>query len=190
MSLLGNACIVAAQGQRTRGSRIGLKLAPLRGPPMLYAILKTVHVLSIILWVGGMAFTLFFLRPAVASLEPPVRLRLMQNVLGRFFAAVLALALLTLISGTWMMLDVAGRAAELPGAEFRIPWTWSLMAGLGVLMIAIFGHIRFVLYQRLRIAVVDSAWAAGGAAMSAIRVWVRVNLAIGLLIVAVVVLFG
>jgi len=64
------------------------------------------------------------------------------------------------------------------------------MAGLGVLMIAIFGHIRFVLYQRLRIAVVDSAWAAGGAAMSAIRVWVRVNLAIGLLIVAVVVLFG
>ena len=190
MSLLGNACIVAAQGRCTRGSRIGLKLAPLRGPPMLYAILKTVHVLSIILWVGGMAFTLFFLRPAVASLEPPVRLRLMQNVLGRFFAAVLALALLTLISGTWMMLDVAGRAAELPGAEFRMPWTWSLMAGLGVLMIAIFGHIRFVLYQRLRIAVVDSAWAAGGAAMSAIRVWVRVNLAIGLLIVAVVVLLG
>ena len=37
-----------------------------------------------------MAFTLFFLRPALGVLEPPVRLRLMQDVLGRFFAAVLA----------------------------------------------------------------------------------------------------
>lgn len=189
MSLLGNACIVAAQGQRTRGSRIGLKLAPLRGPPMLYAILKTVHVLSIILWVGGMAFTLFFLRPAVASLEPPVRLRLMQNVLGRFFAAVLALALLTLISGTWMMLDVAGRAAELPGAEFRMPWTWSLMAGLGVLMIAIFGHIRFVLYKRLDRAVQAGDMAAGGTVLASVRQWVGVNLALGLALVAGVLIY-
>lgn len=42
---------------------------------MIYAILKTLHVLSIVVCVGGMAFAHFFLRPAVAPLDPPVRLR-------------------------------------------------------------------------------------------------------------------
>ena len=56
---------------------------------MIYATLKTLHVLSIIVWVGGMVFAHFFLRPAIARLEPPVRLRLMHEVLGRFFKAVL-----------------------------------------------------------------------------------------------------
>jgi len=63
---------------------------------MIYAILKTLHVLSIVVWIGGMVFAHFFLRPAVAQLEPPVRLRLMHDVLGRFFQAVLAASLLTL----------------------------------------------------------------------------------------------
>ena len=31
---------------------------------MLYNALKLVHVLSIIVWVGGMVFAHFFLRPA------------------------------------------------------------------------------------------------------------------------------
>ena len=34
---------------------------------MLYALLKTVHVSSIILWLGGMIFAQFFLRPAPVS---------------------------------------------------------------------------------------------------------------------------
>lgn len=153
---------------------------------MLYAALKTFHVLSVILWIGGMAFTLFFLRPALAALEPPVRLRLMQDVLGRFFGAVLALALIALVTGGWMMVEFANRMALAAATEVRMPWTWSLMAALGVLMTLIFGHIRFVLFQRLRRAVASSAWAAGAAALSGIRVWVRANLAIGLLIVGVV----
>ncbi len=40
---------------------------------MIYAILKTLHVLSVIVWIGGMVFAHFFLRPAVAQLEPAVR---------------------------------------------------------------------------------------------------------------------
>ena len=156
---------------------------------MLYAILKTLHVLSIIVWIGGMAFTLFFLRPAVTPLEPPVRLGLMQDVLGRFFATVMVLIVVTLVTGIWMMTDVAGRLTD-PGAAAAMPWSWSLMAALGVLMMAIFGHIRFVLFKRMRRAVAASAWAAAGAAMASIRAWVRANLAIGLLIVTVVLLTG
>jgi uncharacterized membrane protein len=40
---------------------------------MIDAILKTVHVLSVVVWIGGMVFAHFFLRPAVAQLDPPVR---------------------------------------------------------------------------------------------------------------------
>ena len=48
---------------------------------MLYATLKALHLLSIIVWLGGMVFTLFFLRPALGVLSaPPDRLRLMHAV--------------------------------------------------------------------------------------------------------------
>lgn len=156
---------------------------------MLYAVLKTLHVLSVIVWVGGMAFTLFFLRPAVALLEPPVRLHLMLDVLGRFFGAVLAMVVVVLVTGTWMMADFASRAAG-TDTGVHMPWSWLLMAGLGLLMVAIFGHIRYVLFTRLRRAVASGTWVAGGAAMASIRVWVRLNLAIGLVIVLVVVFMG
>lgn len=66
---------------------------------MLYATLKTLHLLSVIVWVGGMVFAHFFLRPALGVLEVPQRLRLMQAVLGRFFSAVLLAAGLALATG-------------------------------------------------------------------------------------------
>jgi len=74
---------------------------------MIYSALKLVHLLSVIVWIGGMVFVHFFLRPAVAALEAPPRVRLMHEVLGRFFRAVLVVASLTLISGLWMIGRVA-----------------------------------------------------------------------------------
>ena len=62
--------------------------SPTHSKTMLYATLKLVHVLSLIVWIGGMVFAHFFLRPATLSLEPPQRVRLMHDVLQRFFAAV------------------------------------------------------------------------------------------------------
>lgn len=156
---------------------------------MIYSALKTVHVLSIIVWIGGMVFAHFFLRPAVARLEPPVRLRLMHDVLGRFFQAVLVASLLTLASGVWML----GRAAKQvvqSGGSFQMPLSWGLMAVLGVGMVAIFLHIRFVLFKRLGRAVAGSEWAAGGAALAQIRTWVLVNLGLGILVVLVTLLHG
>jgi putative copper export protein len=35
-------------------------------PTMLYASLKTLHLLALIVWLGGMVFVHFFLRPALA----------------------------------------------------------------------------------------------------------------------------
>ena len=154
---------------------------------MIYAILKTLHVLSIVVWVGGMAFAHFFLRPAVAPLDPPVRVRLMHDMLGRFFKAVLAASLLTLASGVWMLGRVAKQAVQ-SGGSFEMPLAWTVMAVLGVAMVAIFMHIRFALYKRLNAAVGASDWSAGGAALAQIRRWVSVNLGLGVLIIAVTLL--
>lgn len=152
---------------------------------MIYAILKTLHLLSIILWVGGMAFVLFFLRPALGKLQPPDRVTLMRDVLRRFFGAVSAAIIVVLVSGLWMMGEFASGAA---GSGVRMPMSWMVMATLGLLMMGIFGHIRFVLFKRLQRAVAGSDWPAGGAALGSIRVWVLANLFIGLLIIVVLML--
>jgi len=154
---------------------------------MLYAILKTLHVLSIIVWVGGMVFAHFFLRPAVAQLEPAVRLRLMRDVLGRFFQAVLAASLLTLATGVWMLGRVAKQVVQ-SGGSFEMPLAWTVMATLGVAMVAIFLHIRFALYRRFSRLVTASEWATGGAVLAQIRTWVMVNLGLGVLVVLVTLL--
>lgn len=151
---------------------------------MLYATLKTLHVLSIIVWVGGMVFAHFFLRPAVAQFEPAVRLRLMHDVLGRFFQAVLAASLLTLATGVWMLGRLAKQVVQ-SGGSFEMPLAWTVMAALGVAMVAIFMHIRFVLYKRFGRLVTASDWTAGGAALAQIRTWVSINLGLGVLVVVV-----
>lgn len=151
---------------------------------MIYAALKLVHLLALIVWIGGMTFVLFFLRPAVLALEPPLRLRLMHDVLGRFFKAVLIAAVILLASGLWMIGRVAKESVQ-AGLGFNMPLSWTIMTMLGIVMIAIFGYIRLVLYKRLTLAVTASNWAAGGAAMASIRTWVGINLAIGLVIIAV-----
>ena len=151
---------------------------------MIYAALQTVHVLSIIVWIGGMVFAHFFLRPAVVLLEPPLRLRLMHDVLGRFFQAVLVASLLTLGTGLWMIGRVAKQGVQ-SGAGFEMPLAWTVMAVLGTVMVAIFLHIRFAPYRKLARAVAASEWAAGAAALASIRLWVAINLALGIVILLV-----
>ena len=153
----------------------------------LYALLKTLHVLATVLWVGGMMFAHFFLRPALAQLDPPQRLRLMHEVLLRFFAAVGVAALLTLATGLWMIGRVAKQAVQ-SGGSFAMPLDWTLMAVLGVLMVAIFGHIRFVLFKRFAVAVTALDWPAGGVALAKLRTWVAVNLALGVTVIVVALL--
>lgn len=154
---------------------------------MIYAALKLAHLLAIIVWIGGMVFAHFFLRPAALALEPPLRQRLMHDALGRFFKAVLIAAVIVLASGLWMIGRVAKESVQ-AGLGFSMPLSWTIMATLGIVMIAIFGHIRFALYKRFSNAVASSNWTAGGAALASIRSWVGINLAIGVLIIAVTLL--
>jgi len=155
---------------------------------MLYATLKISHLLSVIVWLGGMVFAQFFLRPALASLAPAQRVTLMHGVLGRFFGAVLWAASWVLLSGILMV----GRTTMLTvqsGAHFNLPLEWWVMALLGLVMMGVFVAIRFVLYPRLTRAVASADWLVGAAVLASIRHGVVVNMILGTLIV-VVTLFG
>ncbi|MFZ3125676.1 MAG: CopD family protein [Acidovorax sp.] len=154
---------------------------------MIYASLKLIHLLSLIVWIGGMVFAQFFLRPAVQTLEPAVRVRFMHAVLKRFFAAVLVAVVLVLASGLWMIGQAAREAAQ-TGGRFAMPLGWTVMATLGLVMMAIFGHIRFALFKRLQQSVAASDWPAGGAALASIRTWVGINLVLGVMTVVVALL--
>jgi uncharacterized membrane protein len=154
---------------------------------MLYATLKLIHLLSVIVWIGGMVFSHFFLRPALNELDPPVKARLMLAVLARFLNAVLVLGTLTVASGVWMIGRVAKQTVQ-AGLPFNMPLEWWVMSVLGIFMWLVFGHIRFVLYSRLRRAVEGLDWSAANRVLVQIRHWVLFNLVLGLVIVAVVVI--
>jgi len=154
---------------------------------MLYAALKTVHLLSIIVWIGGMVFAQFFLRPAAAALEPSVRLPLLREVLRRFYDSITVLSLLALFTGLWMVGNVT-KAVVQGGGDFSMPLDWKLMSVLGALMVLIFGHIRFVLFRRFAKAVDAKDWPAAGGVMKKTSFWMLVNLALGLTITVVTLL--
>ena len=156
---------------------------------MIYAILKLLHILAIVVWIGGMVFAHFFLRPAALQLPPPQRVPLMHGVLQRFFSAVLVAIGVVLATGLWMIGRVAKETVQ-AGLSFNMPLGWTVMATLGILMIVVFGHIRFALFKRLSRAVSASDWPAGGAALASIRTWVGVNLILGVATIAATLLLG
>lgn len=150
---------------------------------MIYRLWLLAHLLGVVVWVGGMVFAHFALRPATAQLEAPQRVALMAAALGRFLNLAAWAVALVLLSGLMMMLISSGARGM-----FAVPAYIHAMFGIGVLMMVIFGHIRFALYPRLTGAVAASDWPAGGAALLQIRLWVGVNLGLGLLTIGVAVI--
>jgi len=143
---------------------------------LTFRLLLLAHLLGVIVWIGGMFFAHFALRPSAAEiLQPPERLRLMAAALGRFFSWVEGSIVLILASGIGMMM-ILGHDRGM----FAVPPYVHAMFALGLVMMAIFGHIRFVPYKRLSAAVAASDWPAAGAALAQIRMLVTVNLCLGL----------
>ena len=139
------------------------------------------HVLSVVVWVGGMFFAYMCLRPAaVEVLEPPLRLQLWVAVFRRFFPFVWAAVILILAAGYWMFFARFGGFAN-P----QMPLYIHIMQGLGIVMVLIFMHVFFAPYRRLRRAVEAADWPAGGKALAQIRMLVGLNTTIGLVVVAI-----
>ncbi len=145
---------------------------------MQMSIALTLHVLGIVVWVGGMFFTVMALRPAaVEILEAPFRLRLWEAVFKRFFPWVWLAILFVLGSGYFMIFKVGGFA----GAAVYI----HIMHSLALIMVLMFLHVYFAPFNRLKKANATESWGLGGDALSQIRKLMIVNLSIGLVTIVV-----
>lgn len=137
------------------------------------------HVVAVVIWVGGMFFAHQCLRPVAAGqLEPPQRLALWVGVFGRFFPWVWVAVAVILATGFWMLFAVFGGFG---GAGLYV----HVMLGLGLAMMAIYLHVFFAPYQRLKRAVAAGDWPTGGRHLAQIRRLVGINTVIGLLTIAV-----
>lgn len=136
------------------------------------------HLIGVVVWVGGMFFAYMALRPAAASLlEPPLRLPLWSATLQRFFGWVWVSVVLVLASGFYMMAEIGGAG--------RIPPYVHAMLLIGVTMTVIFAYVYAVPFAALKRAVAGQIWKEGAAALNRIRIAVAVNLGLGLLNVVV-----
>ncbi len=134
------------------------------------------HLLAVIIWVGGMFFAHMLLRPAAAQvLEPPLRLKLWVQVFRNFFLWVWIAIVVLLLSGYWMVFSVFGGFANV-GLHVHI------MHGLGIVMIIIFMFVYFSSYRKLRHAVIVENFQEGGIKLAQIRRLVGINILIGLAI--------
>ena len=141
-------------------------------------IMTLLHVLGVVVWVGGMFFAYMALRPVAAGvLEPPQRLALWAGVFGKFFPWVWLSVALILLSGLHLLMVFGGMAA---------PHYALTMFVLGVVMMLIFAHVFFAPYKKLKRAIAGQDWKTGGAALGQIRMLIGINLLIGLLTIAVV----
>ena len=136
------------------------------------------HALAAVVWVGGMFFAYALLRPSLAPLAPPDRLGLWRRVFGRFFPWVWAAVLVLLVTGYGMIFHGFGGFA---GAGVHV----HVMHATGLLMTALFAHLFFAPWRRFRTAVDAGDNAAAARNLDQIRLIVSINLALGLLTVAV-----
>ena len=143
---------------------------------MAFAI--AIHALAAVIWVGGMFFAYMVLRPSAGPLEAPVRLQLWERVFSRFFPWVWTSVATLLASGLGMIFWGYGGFAAM-GTYVHV------MLGIGLLMMAIYAHLYFVPWRRLRRAVAAANWAEAGVQLGVIRRIVAVNLTLGLITVAI-----
>lgn len=147
----------------------------------MLSLMKLIHLLSIVVWVGGMFFAYVVLRPSAAEiLQPPERLRLWDKVFSLFFNWVWLAILLVLVSGFYMIYMLGGYA----NLSFYI----NLMLLMGITMTLIFVYVFFKCYVQFNRFVSKQEWPNAAAMLGTIRKLVGLNLSIGLLTVAVAII--
>lgn len=145
---------------------------------LIYTSMLLLHVLGVIVWVGGMFLMHVAVRPAAVALLPPAqRLPLLAAVLERFFFWVAIAIVAVLASGLAMILGGGG----FRNAHVSV----HVMLAIGLAMMAIYLHIRLAPFRRLQAAVAASDWPLAAQRLDQVRQLVTTNLVLGILTVAV-----
>lgn len=146
----------------------------------MLAVAMGLHVLSAVIWVGGMFFAHVVLRPVANDLlEPTVRLRFWLQIFTRFFKWVWVAVMLLLITGLWLVFLYGGMGKA--GVHIH------LMVGLGIFMFMLFWHIFFAPYRRLKQALARDDSHEAERRLKQIRLLMTVNLSSGVLVTLIAV---
>jgi uncharacterized membrane protein len=141
------------------------------------ALPRTLHQLASIVWIGGMFFAHFALRPTLKScLALEARVEVAHEVFRRFFPWVWASIVTVWVSGFWIAFIAYGSHVALHV---------HVMMGLALVMTLIFIYLFAVPYRRLRSAMDQDNWRRAGTEASRVRKWMAVNLALGIATVLV-----
>ena len=147
--------------------------------PYFLAILLTLHTLSAVIWVGGMFFAHIALRPVANQLlEPPLRLPLMSQVLGRFFPWVWVAVILLWITGLWLIFGIYGGMGK---TAIYI----HIMLTLGIVMTVLFMYIVFIPFVALKETISKKDFKSAGGYLATIRQIIVTNLWLGIITIVV-----
>lgn len=141
------------------------------------AIAITLHVIAVIVWIGGMFLGVVAIRPALAELDVPTRARLFAGIVGRFLPWVWAAMVTLLGSGFYMV------STSFDGGISGTPWFVRLMMGLGLFMMMLMGHVSFAPYRRLKRALAAKDDALAAKAMKQMGLLMTVSLVLGLIVI-------
>lgn len=144
-------------------------------------LFRLLHLLAVLIWVGGIFFAYMVLRPAAVDvLQPPERLRLWDNVFRRFFNWVWGAIGIILATGLYMIYLFGGMA--------HVPFYVHIMLLLGLVMTAVYCYVFFACYVPLSLHVSKERWKEAGEILGKIRKLVGLNLTLGLLTISVAVI--
>ena len=138
-------------------------------------VVIALHVLAVVVWIGGMSFALLVLRQGLAPLAPQERLGVLARVFARFLPLVGIAILVIAATGGWLLTQYGGLS--------RAPWGVHAMIALGGLMMLIYAILQFRYNPRFQAAVRASDWPAAGALAERMRKLVSVNFVLGIVVI-------
>lgn len=137
---------------------------------ILWSLVLALHLISIIMWIGGGAYAAVVLRPSLSLLDQTQRNSVHLQTMARFFKGLTHAIPTTLITGWLLVLHEGGFA--------NAPWTTNVMQLLGLIMAALFVRMYMVTYQKLRRAIRPQA-----SGFDSVRKQVLVIVALGIITV-------
>ncbi len=133
----------------------------------IWGVVLAFHLLAMAVWVGGLAYAIFIIRPSLTLLDQTPRMNVHMQTIRRFLRLVWHIMPISLVTGWAMVLGEEGGFAH-------APWYVNAMQGLGLLMTIVFVYIVFGPFRRLRRAIRPTA-----AMLDSVRGLLITDLALG-----------
>lgn len=135
------------------------------------------HILSAVIWVGGMFFAYMFLRPVLGVREPTERLQIWSSVFAKFFPWVFVSIVVLFVTGFYLIFGMGGFTA----AGMYV----YAMLGIAIVMAGIFKFIYVAPYAHLKRGVEEENNKVAAFALGTIRKLVLTNLILGVAVILV-----